>query len=473
MPENEVSSRPRRALKFRDLLLFYVVTGISLRWIATAATAGASAVVIWLIAWCAFYLPLALAVLELSSRYPQEGGLYLWIKKGLGDFGGFMSGWMYWTSNIPYFPSLLYFAASSALFIGPARWGYLQNSRTYFVLFALFGILLGALISILGLSIGKWFYNAGAIGTWLPIGILYFIAVVCWWRFGSATSFAPSHLVPQAHFQDVLFWATIVFALGGNEAASLMGDEVENPRRNMPRALICAGVITTTGYILGSVAMLVALPASELSGLGGIMQAISQAAERIGLPGLTQLSAILITISNLGALGAWFAAVGRLPFVGGMDHYLPPAFARLHPRWGSPYVALLMQAGLGIAFIFLGQAGASVYGAYAVLVSMGIITEFIPFMCLFAALILLQRKAAVPDIFRIPGGKRVACLVGAVGFVTSAVTIVLSLVPPGDEPHKILAVMKIVIATLMLLGVGMGLFYMGRARAQRIAQTQI
>ena len=472
MPENQLPNRPRRVMGFRDLLLFYVVTGISLRWIATAATAGASAVTIWLIAWFAFYVPLALAVLELSSRYPQEGGLYLWIKKAFGDFGGFMSGWMYWTSNIPYFPSLLYFAASNALFIGPARWAYLQNSKTFFILFALFGILLGALSSILGLSIGKWLHNAGAIGTWLPIGILYFIAIVCWSKFGSATSFTPSQLVPQAHFQDVLFWATIVFALGGNEAASLMGDEVENPRRNIPRALLIAGVITTTGYIFGTVAMLVALPASEVSGLGGIMQAISQAAQRIGLPGLTQISAILITVSNLGALGAWFAAVGRLPFVGGMDRYLPPAFAKLHPRWGSPYVALLMQAGFAIAFIFLGQAGASVYGAYEVLVSMGIITEFIPFMFLFAALILLQRNSAEPGTFRIPGGRRVAYVVGAIGFVTSGLTIVLSLIPPSEEPHKVLAVMKIVMATVVLLGIGASLYYLGRARAQRMAQKQ-
>ncbi len=71
---------------FRDLVMLYIVTGISLRWIATGATVGASAVVIWLIAWCAFYLPLALSVMELSSRYPQEGGLYVWTKRAFGEF---------------------------------------------------------------------------------------------------------------------------------------------------------------------------------------------------------------------------------------------------------------------------------------------------------------------------------------------------------------------------------------------------
>ncbi|MGA7223218.1 MAG: amino acid permease, partial [Candidatus Acidiferrales bacterium] len=122
MTDTPVPSRPRRAMGFRDLVMFYIVTGISLRWIATAATVGASAVIIWLIAWCAFYLPLALSVMELSARYPQEGGMYIWSKRAFGEFPGFMTGWTYWTSNLPYFPAVLYFAASNALYAGPARW---------------------------------------------------------------------------------------------------------------------------------------------------------------------------------------------------------------------------------------------------------------------------------------------------------------------------------------------------------------
>src|SRR5215468_10565660 len=102
MPAPELT-RPKRAMGFGDLVLFYVVTGISLRWIATAASAGPSAVVIWFGAWLFFYTPLALSVVELSSRYPQEGGLYVWSKLAFGDFAGFLCAWIYWTSNLPYF----------------------------------------------------------------------------------------------------------------------------------------------------------------------------------------------------------------------------------------------------------------------------------------------------------------------------------------------------------------------------------
>src|SRR3984957_12403302 len=109
----------KRELGFRDVVLFYIVSGLSLRWIATAAASGQSAIVVWLLAWVGFFLPLAGCVLELSSRYPQEGGLYVWTREAYGEFAGFMAAWTYWMSCLPYFPAVLYFAASSLLFAAP------------------------------------------------------------------------------------------------------------------------------------------------------------------------------------------------------------------------------------------------------------------------------------------------------------------------------------------------------------------
>ena len=471
MPKKEASNQPGRAMGFRDLVLFYVVTGISLRWIATAATAGASAIVIWLVAWLAFYLPLALSVMELSSRYPQEGGLYVWTKRAFGDFAGFMNGWAYWMSNLPYFPAVLYFAASCALYLGPQRWHALAGNKAYFIIFSLGGLLLGTMLNVVGLSVGKWLHNLGAIGTWLPIGILYVIAVACWCRFGSATSFSVTNLIPHAHFRDLLFWATIVYALGGSESASFLGDEIENPRRNLPRALLMAGTVVTTTYILGTVAMLVALPASEVSGLEGIMQAISSAGSRVGFTQVGAIAALLIVVSNIGALGAWLAATARIPFVAGIDRYLPSIFAELHPRWKTPYVALLTQSALGAVFIFLGQAGTSISGAYEIFVSTGIITYFVPYLFTFASLIRLQREPLETGAFRIPGGRAVATVVGGAGFTTALVTIVFSLVPASDEPHPFWAVAKIVFLTLLLLAGGAGIFRTGLKRQRRSVAT--
>lgn len=117
--------------------------------------------------------------------------------------------------------------------------------------------------------------------------------------------------------------------------------------------------------------MLLALTQSEVNGLQGLTQAVIKTGNRLGWEGIIAVSALLITLSNLGAVGAYLAATARLPFVAGIDRHLPAAFGNLHPKWGTPYVAILTQAICGIVFIFLGQAGTNVKGAYDVVVSMG------------------------------------------------------------------------------------------------------
>jgi glutamate:GABA antiporter len=461
------SNRPKRVLGFRDLVLFYVVTGISLRWIATAAAAGPSSIVIWIGAWFCFYTPLALSVLELSSRYPSEGGLYVWSKRAFGDFSGFMSAWTYWTSNLPYFPAVLYFAASNILFMRQSAWAHLSNNATFYIVFSLLTLSAATLLNIVGLDVGKWLHNVGALAMWIPVGIIIVMGLIAWHRYGSATSFTVRSMTPTTHLNDLIFWSVLTFAFGGCETASFMGEEIKNPRRSIPFALLFGGATVTLCYILGTACILLALPSAEVSNLQGLVQAISKTASRVGFPGVLPVAAFLIALSNIGAAGAYLAAVARLPFVAGLDHFLPPAFGALHPRWKTPWVALLTQFVLGAVFTFLGQAGTSVKGAYDVLVSMGVIVYFIPYLYLFAAMIKLQREPAGPEVIRVPGGSTVAKLVATLGFVTTVLTIAISLIPQPDEPHKLLALLKIVGGTGALLLVGVGIYMAGRTRATR------
>jgi amino acid transporter len=194
------------------------------------------------------------------------------------------------------------------------------------------------------------------------------------------------------------------------------------------------------------------------------MQAISSTAHKIHWEAVIPFAALLIMMSNVGAAGAYLAAVARLPYVAGIDRYLPRAFGALHPRWKTPWVGLLTQFLFGVLFIFLGQAGTSVKGAYDVLVSMGVITYFIPYLYLYAAMFKLQQEPAGPGIIRVPGGKPVARLVASVGFLTTTVTIAISLLPPPDEPNKPLAVLKIVGLSGILVLIGVGIFYAPRMR---------
>jgi len=458
------SAQPKRAMGFLDLVLFYVVTGVSLRWIATAASAGSSAVIIWFGAWLVFYTPLALSVIELSSRYPQEGGLYVWSKLAFGEFGGFLAAWIYWTSNLPYFPAVLYFAGSNLLYMRADRWSYLAYDARFYILFSIVVLAIITLLNVVGLDVGKWLHNVGAVAMWLPVVIIIGMGVIASRRFGSATFFSVHTMIPSMHFKEMIFWSTLIFALGGCETGSFMGEEIKNPRRTIPWALFTGGLVVTFCYIGGTIGVLLALPADQVNNLQGLMQAITRTADRIGLFWIIPITAFFIGLSNLGAASAYLAAVARLPFVAGIDHLLPPAFGKLHSRWRTPYVALILQALIGVAFVFLGQAGTTVKGAYDVLVSLGIITYFLPYLFLFGAMFRLQREPAGPEVIRVPGGKPVALLLSVVGFSAALLTIALSFVPSPEEMNPALAIFKVVGGTAILLAAGAFLYWWGRRR---------
>jgi amino acid transporter len=457
------TAKLKRALGFRDVLLFYVASGLSLRWIATAAASGPSAIAVWLTALLGFFVPLAACVLDLSSRYPAEGGLYIWTREAFGPFSAFISAWTYWMSNLPYFPSVLFFAASSLLFVGgPLQ--QLAESPVYFLLFTVAMLVLITLLNVVGLSTGKWLNNLGAIGSLVPAVVLIALGCFSFAHFGSATHFTLSAMVPRPGMKNLIFLSTIFFAFGGCEAGSFMGDEIKEPRRVIPRALFVAGAILGLGYIAGTASMLVALPSSSINGLGGFMTAVDFLARRLGMGVLVVPIAVLVAVSNIGAASAYLSSTARLPFVAGVHRYLPEAFGRIHPRFSTPHVALMSYGAAGILFALLGQAGTSIHGAYDMLVSMAVITYFIPYVFLFASAIRLQRQPLPTGAFRLPGGRRTMIPLACLGLISTACTIVLSLFPAEDDVHPTATFLKVVIMTLVLLAAGIAIYRSGQRR---------
>jgi amino acid transporter len=411
-------------------------------------------------------VPLVFCVLELSSRYPEEGGVYVWSKRAFGPFAAFITGWTYWGSNLPYLPGLLYFAAANALFIGGPEWQSLSKNSYYFIAVAMTGLTLAVAMNVVGLNVGKWLNNVGAVAGWLPAMLLIVLGFVAWRRFGSATPMAASSFVPSTSLKDMIFWSTLAFAFGGVESGSTMGEEIKDARRTVPRAILAGGAVITLLYVVATLSVLLAIPKEQATGLEGIMQAVQAMTAKTGIAWLAPFVAVLVTLNALGGVGGWFVATSRLPFVAGIDRFLPPAFGRLHPKWRTPYVALLVQAAIAGVFVFLGQAGTSVRGAYDALVSMGIIAYFIPFLFMFAAMIVLQREPAGPDVMRVPGGKPVAIALAAIGFAVTLLSIVLACIPPDEEPNKMLAVVKVVGASAALVLVGAVVYMLGRKRAR-------
>ncbi|HKQ98058.1 MAG TPA: APC family permease [Candidatus Polarisedimenticolia bacterium] len=469
-PEAATGSTPAlpKALGLRDVTLFFITAGVNFQWVATAAVAGPLALTGWFIGLLLMSLPLAVCVVDLSSRYPDEGGLYVWTKKAFGDFPAFLMGWTYWMSNLPYFPGLLYFAAGNALAIAGARFRHLDGSPLYYILFSTAGLALGTWMNLVGLKVGRRLSNAGAYARWVGGLALIAAGVLAFMRHGSANEFNAVTLAPSFAMKDLLFWSTIAFALTGLESASFMGDEIKDARRTVPRALFLAMPTIVLLYVLGSLAIVVTLPQGEATGLQGIVDAAGAMQARLAIPGLAPMIAIAVVVASLGSVGAWLGAVARIPFVAGLDRYLPSAFARIHPRWGTPHVSLLVQAGVTMIFVLLGQAGTTVKGAYDVLIGMMVLIYMIPFLFLYPAAARLQftaPDAGAPSWFRFRGARWVVAAAGVVGFLTTCAAVVLSCIPAADEPNKPLAVLKIVGGTALIVACGVAVFRARRHKA--------
>ncbi len=336
---------------------------------------------------------------------------------------------------------------------------------------ALAGLTLATVVNVYGLSIGKWLNNGGAVARWVVTLLLVVIGGLAWWKFGSATPINAATIRPGFQLKDVIFWSVIAFAWTGPESLPFMGGEVKNPRRTIPLGLALAAPIVAVIYVLGTASVLIAIVPSSVDPSSGVMQAIGSAATRLHWNALIPIAALLVTLSCMGSCSAWLGAVARIPLVAGLDNYLPAAYGRIHPRWGSPVAALLTSAGIAALLIFMGQGGTTVGGAYQVLVSSTVITTLLPFLFLFAAALKLRGSPRTPDMVRIPGGSVTVAIAALIGLITTLSAIVFAGFPADSDPNKPLAVAKVIGLTAIVLGSGIAMYLAGARRAQMKGTT--
>ncbi len=463
-------SQLRKTMGFWDVLLFNIATVVGPRWIAAAGHNGTSSISLWIIAAVFFFVPGALVINELSSRFPEEGGLYVWAKEAFGDFHGFVAGWTYWIYTVFYFPGLLLASASMAAYILGPNGSTLAQDRA-FQLWVSIGLLLVAVgLNIVGLNIGKWLQNAGGVGTFLPLAILVALGALLAFHHGSVTHFTTRNMLPAWNWDTVNFWSQIAFAFTGLELVSAMSEEVRDPRRTLPRAVYGAGALIAFIYIAGTFAVLALLPAASIDPQSGVFSAITigSVALKIGFLGI--LAAVLVTVGNAGGVGSTVAGIARVPFVVGIDRYLPAAFGKIHPRWKTPWVSILVQGSVSGAILLISQINDTTRGAYQFLIDAAIILYFIPFLYMFAAVIKLARRpdrSSNSHAILVPGGMSGVWISGGLGFIVVLIGIVVSVIPPGDSSSKLGFDLKLGIGTLASILLGLVLYWRG-ARSKQI-----
>ncbi len=421
----------RRELGLRDLTLFAIACIVGVRWIPAAAHAGPGSVTLWLLAAVLFVAPLAVAVATLSIKYPGAGGLYLWTRNDFGPWHGFLCFWIYWLGIAFWFPSAAMFYMSAAAYAMGPSYAHLADNRHYLVGGSLVAIWIALGTNIVGMKIGKWTENIGAISTW-TIGVIFVtLAAVVWRTHGSATQI---DLLPRWNWGTASFWSSIAFAMTGLELAALMGAEIRDPARNLPRAGWISSAFAATFYSLMTIALLVLLPPEQISQVNGLAQGGEKVGKLLGLAWLSPLIAVMVFLTGIGQFGGLGSAASRLPFSVGVDHLLPVSFGRIHPRWGTPHISILLLGIVGSFLLIAIQIGDTMRAAYDALVSLMVIGGFIPYLYIFGS----TWKA----------GKRLSALAG--WFVT-VMALAFSLVPTAEVANVWLFELKLAIGTVAMI----------------------
>jgi glutamate:GABA antiporter len=457
-----------------DLVAMNIVAVVGLRWISRSARAGAPSVTLWILAWLLFFLPMALTLIELSSRYPEEGGMYRWARRAFGPVHGFLCGWCVWVNNLFYFPSLLLFVAANVLLVfGPGA-ASLADSRVYSTAFVLGSLWVCVFLNLLGLEILKRLHAVGSIATWLPASLLIVAGAAALVTSGSATSFSLPSLLPSGDvLTTISLWSAMCFAFSGFEIGGFLGDEIKDARRTLPRATMIAGALVTLIYIAGSASVLIAVPASALQERSGIADAVDLIARNLGLIGMGAVTGGLLALGSFAGTNSWFGGAARVPFAAGVDRALPAWFARLDPRRQTPRNAILVQ-GVLASLIFLVSVFLSVSGgqttiqeAYDIMVNLTIMIYFVPYMYLFVTVVRLRPAAGEieqPGVLRIPGGRLGLYLVAGSGFMATAISVALLFVPPSGTENALNYEANLIGQALIVLAAGVSIYWYSAVR---------
>jgi amino acid transporter len=465
---SEISEAPaahlRRALGVWDLTWLSIVAVANLNVVPVIAAAGPTTMWLWVAALLFFFLPQGIGVIELSHRFPQEGGVYAWTKEMFGDLHGFLCGWCYWTCNMFFIPTLLFYLLGIATYVGGASIARLGENSLIFGALAIGLIWLTAFANILGIGVGKWVNNIGGLGTIVAASLLIVLGAASVARFG-VTLPASSFRLERLDWGVLSTFGVVCFALVGLELGCVMGDEIRDPRRSVPRGVLYGGVLSGMQYVGATLALLLAVAQSDMKVLQGVVQAVDKMTAKLGTTWALLPIAAFVAVSTIGATSAWLSGSARILFVSGIDRYLPKMFGKLHPKYATPYVALTgisILCSCLIAMSFAGQT--SVREAYVTLLDMAVVLQMIAYFYVYASLARIAFGVTSGEGRYKPWQIRLAAVSG---LCATAVGLVVAFIPSRQVESVWRFEMKMLVSCGIFLAAAAALFkYYSRHRVQ-------
>lgn len=425
--------QPKKVLSVFSLVMINVIAVDSLRTLPMSAKLGLSLISYYLVAALAFFIPIALVAAELSTAYPSTGGLYVWVREAFGRRAGFISIWLQWIYNVVWYPTILAFIASTLSYLFAPQ---LANDKTYLLVTTLSLFWIFTIINCFGMRLSGFVSIFTALfGTILPMMGIILLGFI--WLFQGkplAIDTTSSWWPDFSSLSNLALFSAVLFGLIGVEMSGVHAEEVKNPQRDYPRAILYSIIIIFLTLVLSSLAIVMVVPTQTLSVVSGLIDAFAIFFKNYHVTWMTPLIALLIILGGLGGVSAWIIGPTKGLLTSARDGSLPLIFSRVN-RHGTP-VAILISQGiivtlLSTVFILFD----SINAAYWLLSDLCAQMALLVYVFMFAAAIKLRyAHPDRPSSYKIPGGFLILCLVAGVGILCCLLAMAIGFIPPSQIP---------------------------------------
>ena len=446
-----VNNKKKHVLSVFSLVMLNVIAVDNLRSLPISAQYGFSLVFYYLLAGLVFFIPAALVAAELATGWPATGGVYVWVREAFGKKYGFFAIWLQWIYNVVWYPTILAFlAAILAYLIDPT----LTQSKFYTLSVILIMFWATTIINIFGMRASRFLSNLGAlVGTILPMCFIAALGMIWIGQVKPAQiNFSWASFWPDlSNLNNLSFLVAIYFGFIGVEMSAVHAEEVRNPQRDYPRALLYSSLIILGTLIFSSLAIAIVIPHNQISLVSGLIDAFAIFFNAFHLPWMIPLMALLIILGGLSGVSAWILGAAKGLLAASRDGNIPPAFKKLN-KYGAPSTLLLTQGvivtGLSSIFLLMPTVNSSYWVLSALTSQLGLLF----YITLFAAAIYLRYlHPKVHRAYTIPGGKFGIWLVGVTGIIACISGIIVGFLPPPNVSVGKVFVFELILALGILI----------------------
>ena len=461
------------------MAIMNVTAVVSLRGLATEAIYGPASAFYYLFAAIVFLIPTAMVAAELAAMFStKQGGVFRWVGEAFGARAGFLAIWLQWIQSTIWYPTVLTFGAVSIAFIGTDAVAdeALASNRLFTLIVVLAIYWIATFISLRGLGwVGKVSKWGGIIGTIIPAALLIILAIIYLASGGQNNLNMKESFFPDlTNFNNLVLASSIFLFYAGMEMMGIHVMDVENPKRNYPRAIIIGSLVTVIIFILGTFSLGIVVPAKDISLTQTLLIGFDNYFQYIHMSWMGSVIAIALVFGVLAGVLTWVAGPSKGIFAVGRAGYLPPFFQKTNSQ-GVQRNILLVQGVivtiLGLLFVVM----PSVQAFYQILSQLTVLLYLIMYMMMFAAAITLRYKLPTYDRpFRLGArGNVLMWVLAGLGFCGSLLAFVLSFIPPSQISIGSNAVWYIVLIVGAVLFVGIPfIIYAMRKPSWRAADAE-